>query len=164
MISCERNMPTLQKEFKELFASLNARRVEYLVVGAYAMAFHGIPRFTGDLDVFVRPTPQNAKRLLAALEDFGFGSLGLTADDFSQPDRVVQLGVAPIRIDLLTSLSGVSWEEAVSHKRRVLYGGISVPVIGIQEMIANKRAVGRTKDLADIELLEVAAKKRCGKK
>jgi len=164
LISCERNMPTLQKEFKELFASLNARRVEYLVVGAYAMAFHGIPRFTGDLDVFVRPTPQNAKRLLAALEDFGFGSLGLTADDFSQPDRVVQLGVAPIRIDLLTSLSGVSWEEAVSHKRRVLYGGISVPVIGIQEMIANKRAVGRTKDLADIELLEVAAKKRCGKK
>lgn len=164
MISCERNMPTLQKEFKELFASLNARRVEYLVVGAYAMAFYGVPRFTGDLDVFVRPTPQNAKRLLAALEDFGFGSLGLTADDFSQPDRVVQLGVAPIRIDLLTSLSGVSWEESVSHKRRVLYGGISVPVIGIQEMIANKRAVGRTKDLADIELLEVAAKKRRGKK
>lgn len=143
-----------QKEFKELFTSLNARSVDYLVVGAYAMAFHGVPRFTGDVDVLVRPTVENAQRLLAALEDFGFGSLGLTVKDFCEPGQVIQLGVAPLRIDILTSITGVSWEDADRNKGNTTYGGVPVPFIGINEIIANKRAVGRTKDLADIELLE----------
>ncbi|HSA33107.1 MAG TPA: hypothetical protein P5077_05220 [bacterium] len=157
-------MPTPQKEFKELFASLNARGVDYLVVGAYAMAFHGVPRFTGDVDVLVRPTKENAKRLLAALDDFGFSSLGLKAADFCEPDQVVQLGVAPLRVDILTSITGVSWEEADRNKSKTTYGGVPVPFIGINEIIANKRAVGRTKDLADIELLESTVKKKSKKR
>ncbi len=156
-------MPTPQKEFKELFASLNARGVEYLVVGAYAMAFHGVPRFTGDVDVLVRPTKENATRLLAALDDFGFGSLGLTVADFSDPDQVVQLGVAPLRVDILTSITGVSWEEADRNKGNTTYGGVPVPFIGINEIIANKRAVGRTKDMADVQLLESVAGKNSNK-
>ncbi|HNT28533.1 MAG TPA: nucleotidyltransferase [bacterium] len=153
-------MPKPQKEFKELFTSLNARGVEYLVVGAYAMAFHGVPRFTGDVDVLVRPTKENAKRLIAALDDFGFGSLGLTIADFSDPDQVVQLGVAPLRVDILTSISGVSWEQAILNKCDTTYGKVPVPFLGLNEIIANKRAVGRMKDMADIELLESVTKKR----
>ena len=157
-------MPTPQKEFKELFTSLNARGVEYLVVGAYAMAFHGVPRFTGDVDVLVRPTNENAKRLLTALDDFGFGSLGLKEADFCEPDQVVQLGVAPLRVDILTSITGVSWEQADRNKGTTTYGGVPVPFIGINEIIANKRAVGRTKDMADIELLESVQQKAQPKK
>lgn len=127
------------------------------------MAFHGVPRFTGDVDVLVRPTKENAKRLLVALGDFGFGSLGLTTDDFSVPNQVVQLGVAPIRIDILTSITGVSWEDADRNKGTTTYGGVPVPFIGIKEIIANKRAVGRTKDMADIELLESVAGKKGGR-
>jgi len=128
------------------------------------MAFHGVPRFTGDVDVLVRPTKENAKRLLAALDDFGFSSLGLKAADFCEPDQVVQLGVAPLRVDILTSITGVSWEEADRNKSKTTYGGVPVPFIGINEIIANKRAVGRTKDLADIELLESTVKKKSKKR
>ena len=97
-----------QPDFKELLALFNAHEVEYIVVGAYALAFHGAPRFTGDIDVFVRPTPQNAQRIIAALDAFGFGDIGLSPSDFQRPDHVVQLGVPPVRVDLITSLTGVS--------------------------------------------------------
>ena len=143
----------LQPDFKELLALFNARRVEYLIVGAYALAFHGAPRYTGDIDLLVRPAPDNAKAILAALADFGFASLGLSEGDFLQPDRVIQLGVPPVRIDLLTSLTGLTWEEANAHRVAGQYGDVSVHFIGKTEYIRNKKATGRKKDEADIEAL-----------
>ena len=143
----------VQPDFRELLALLNAHSVEYMIVGGYALAFYGAPRFTGDLDVFVRPTAQNAVRILAALNDFGFGSLNLGAEDFSTQDRVVQLGVPPVRVDLITSLSGVSWETCWASRQPGAYGDVPVAFIGREQFIANKRAVGRTKDLADLEAL-----------
>lgn len=143
----------LQPDFKELLALFNAHRVEYLIVGAYALAFHGAPRYTGDIDLLVRPAPDNAKAILAALADFGFASLGLSEGDFLQPDRVIQLGVPPVRIDLLTSLTGLTWEEANAHRVAGQYGDIPVHFIGKTDYIRNKKATGRKKDEADIEAL-----------
>jgi len=142
-----------QQDFKELLELFNAHRVEYLIVGGYALAFHGAPRFTGDLDLFVKPSSDNAARVLAALTDFGFGALDLTLNDFAAPDHVVQLGVPPVRIDLLTSISGISWEEAQAGMVRGTYGGVPVDFIGRAQFVANKRATGRRRDLADLEAL-----------
>ncbi|MCX5801856.1 MAG: nucleotidyl transferase AbiEii/AbiGii toxin family protein [Candidatus Eisenbacteria bacterium] len=103
-------------DFKELLSLFNELRVDFVIVGGYALAFHGAPRFTGDLDVLVRPEPENARRIAEALERFGFKSAGLTAEDFLHPDRVIQLGVAPVRVDIMTSLTGVTSEEAFSGK------------------------------------------------
>ena len=143
----------VQPDFKELLALLNKHAVEYLVVGGYALAFHGAPRFTGDIDIFIRPDARNAARVLEALGEFGFASVGLTEEDFTTPNKVVQLGVPPVRVDLITSLSGVSWEQAAAGKRPGRYGDVPVFFIGREEFIANKRATGRKKDLADIEAL-----------
>lgn len=142
-----------QQDFRELLALFNAHQVEYLIVGAYALAFYGAPRFTGDLDILVRFDPKNAERILKALQDFGFGSLSLKAEDFIGADKVIQLGVAPVRIDILTSLSGVSWDEAFSNRLTGKYADINVYYIGKAELIRNKRAVGRKKDLADLEAM-----------
>ncbi len=144
----------LQPDFKELLALFNAHRVEYLIVGAYALAFHGAPRYTGDIDLLVRPSPGNAKAILAALADFGFASIGLLEADFLQADRVVQLGVPPVRIDLLTSLTGLTWEDANAQRVSGQYGDVPVHFIGKAEYIRNKKATGRKKDEADIEALE----------
>lgn len=140
-------------DFKELLASFNAHRVDYLVVGAYALAFHGAPRYTGDIDLLIRSDPENARAVLAALADFGFASLGLAENDFLEPDRVVQLGVPPVRIDLLTSLTGVTWAEARAHRVAGHYGDVPVHFIGKTEYVRNKRATGRKKDAADLEAL-----------
>ena len=151
--SCGGNIMDVQPDFKDLLVLLNARKVEYLLVGGYALAFHGAPRFTGDLDVFVRPDPLNAKRVIDALADFGFRFPNLSVADFQKPNTVVQLGVPPVRIDLITSISGVSWEAAEASKEPGTFGDVPVCYIGRQQFIANKRASGRKKDLADIEAL-----------
>ncbi|MFO7915416.1 MAG: hypothetical protein R6U43_06970 [Candidatus Krumholzibacteriales bacterium] len=143
----------VQQDFKKLFALLNKHEVEFIIVGGYALAFHGAPRFTGDMDIFVRPSPENASRVLEALNEFGFGSADLKKEDFYTPKRVVQLGVPPIRVDMITSLTGVSWEEAFAAKSPGSYGGVPVFFIGRNEFINNKRSMGRKKDLADIEAL-----------
>ena len=143
----------IQTDCKELLALFNAHEVAYLVVGAHALAYHGAPRYTGDLDLLVPPEPGNGERIVLALDAFGFGSLGLTREDFGSPGRVVQLGVAPVRVDVVTSLTGVSWEEAVSGSCPGNYGDVPVRYLGRQELIRNKRALGRAKDLADIEAL-----------
>lgn len=143
----------VQRDFRELLALFNARQIDYIIVGAYALAFHGAPRYTGDLDILVRPDGENAKRILKALEEFGFGALGLTAEDFSAPEKVVQLGVAPVRIDLVTSLTGLSWEKAAAGRVKGTYGDVGVHYLGKKEFIQNKRAIGRKKDLADLEAL-----------
>jgi len=142
-----------QKDFKELLELFNGHKIEYMIVGAYALAYHGVPRFTGDMDIFVKPSIANAQRVLSALSDFGFGSLDLRVEDFQKPDSVVQLGVPPVRIDIMTSITGVTWEEADRGKVEGLYGNIPVPFLGKEQYIANKRALGRKKDLADIEYL-----------
>lgn len=145
---------TIPNDFKELLALLNSHNVDYLVVGAYALALHGSPRFTGDLDIYVKPDTENAHRILAALKDFGFGSLPLEERDLTEFHQVIQLGVAPVRIDLLTSLTGLSWTEASAGKLKGELGGIPVFFLGKKEYISNKKALGRQKDLADAEALE----------
>jgi len=143
----------VQQDYKDLLALFNAHKVDYIIVGAYALAYHGAPRYTGDMDILVRPDSENARRILRALDDFGFGSLGLTADDFSSPDKVVQLGIAPVRVDIVTSITGVSWEDAAAGRLAGNYGGLEVYYLGREEFILNKRALGRKKDLADLEAI-----------
>jgi hypothetical protein len=144
----------VQPDYRDLLALLNAHEVEYLVVGAYALAFHGAPRFTADLDLLVKSDPTNASHILQALDDLGFGSVGLTAEDFQLPHRVVQLGVPPVRVDIFTSLTGVSWDEAYSGRTAGKYGDIEVYFIGRKQFLVNKRALGRKRDLADLEALD----------
>ena len=148
----------IERDFKELLALLNSHQVEYLLVGAYALAFHGAPRFTGDLDVFVKPDAPNSERLIAALVDFGFGSLGLSPQDFQKPNQVIQLGVPPVRIDLITSITGVSWQEATAGGVAAELDGVPVRFIGRNELVINKRAAGRKKDIADLEALGESTK------
>jgi len=143
----------VQKDFKELLELFNGHNVEYMIVGAYALAYHGAPRFTGDIDIFIHPSPENAQKILSALADFGFGSMNLKIEDFKNPNSVVQLGVPPVRIDIITSITGVDWEEADKGKIEGLYGDVPVCFLGREQYIANKRAVGRKKDLADLESL-----------
>ena len=143
----------VQEDFKELLGLFNAHNVAYVIVGAYALAHHGAPRYTGDLDILVRPDGENAQRILQALNAFGFGELGLTPTDFSIPDHVIQLGYPPVRVDLVTSITGVSWDDVEARKEADTYGDITVFFIGRQELVANKRATGRQKDLADLEAL-----------
>lgn len=142
------------KDFAELLACLNARSVRAVIVGGYALAFHAKPRFTKDIDIFVDPTQENVARLLLALADFGFGGLGLTTDDFSRAGTIVQLGVAPNRVDLVTAIDGVSFVEAWQGRAGGFYGATPVAYLGRAELIRNKRASGRLQDLADLELLE----------
>jgi hypothetical protein len=143
----------VQPDFRELLALFNANQVEYMVIGGYALAFHGAPRFTGDLDVFVKPDLENARRIIESLDQFGFKSVELSVDDFQAPDQVVQLGVPPVRVDILTAITGVSWAEAVAGRVEGKYGDIPVYYIGREQFAANKRATGRRRDLADLEAL-----------
>jgi len=138
-------------ELLELFRS---HRVEVVVVGAYALALHGHPRNTGVIDLLVRPTEENARRVMAALTDSGFGGVGLSVDDFCRQEQVVRLGRNPKRIDLLTSITGVSWEEAWEGSEVGWLGTERVHFLGREQYIANKRATGRLQDRADIQTLE----------
>jgi hypothetical protein len=142
-----------RQDYKELLALFNEHGVDFVIVGAFALAFHGAPRYTGDLDILVRPDRENAARIVKALDAFGFGSLGVTVDDLAGPDQVLQLGYPPQRVDLVTSLTGVAWEEAVEGRIGAEYGGVPVAYLGRNELIRNKRALGRKKDEADIEAL-----------
>ena len=143
----------LNKDFKEFAELLNSTGVEYLIVGGYALAAHGHPRYTGDLDVWIRATENNIERLLGVLAQFGFGSLGLTRSDFLTPGAIVQLGYPPARIDLLTAIDGVEFDACYARKVVMKIAGVDLPIIGLDEFRANKRASGRAKDLADLEVL-----------
>lgn len=143
----------LSKDFKEFVALLNAHGVDYLIVGGYAMALHGRPRNTGDLDVWIARTPENAARLMKVLEAFGFGGLGLSQQDFETPEQVVQLGYPPFRIDLLTDIDGVEFAQAWPHRETVTYEGEPLHFIGLDELKANKRTAGRPRDLDDLDQL-----------
>ncbi|MFY9610248.1 MAG: DUF6036 family nucleotidyltransferase [Blastocatellia bacterium] len=144
----------LSRPFKEFIQSLNKSDVRYLVIGGYAVALHGHPRYTKDLDVWIELNGENAARLIKALDQFGFGSLGLTSDDFLQPDQIVQLGYPPNRIDLLVSPKGVDFGECYASRVEVDIDGVLVNFIDLENLRKNKRATGRAQDLADVENLE----------
>lgn len=143
----------LYPDFREFFESLHSRDVRYLVVGGDALGFHGAPRYTGDIDVWVDPTPSNSRRVLDALRDFGFGSLGLDPDAFVSEDVIVQIGRPPLRIDVITSPSGVTFEPCFERRTTVDLSGLTLNVIGIDCFKANKAASGRPQDLADLSKL-----------
>ncbi|WP_300011451.1 hypothetical protein [Pseudonocardia sp.] len=147
----------LDPDLSEFIECCVAREVRFLVVGGYAVAAHGHPRYTKDLDVWVWIDQANVRRLIEALDDFGFGSLGLTDEDFGEPGIVVQLGRPPKRIDLLTSIDGVDFESCWSDRIVVDVGGMPMPVIAVKHLVANKRASGRLQDLADAEALTGSA-------
>ena len=135
----------LNKDFKEFIELLRSNGVEFLVVGAHALAAHGRPRYTGDLDIWVRPQSDNIERLIAALDAFGFAAPGISVADFMTPQAMVELGYPPARIDLLTAIDGVTFNECFAHRMDVEVGGIVLPVISIDDLIRNKLATGRAK-------------------
>ena len=139
----------LNQDFQEFVKLFVAHEVEFLIVGGYALAAHGHPRYTKDLDVWVWLGPENAQRILAAIEEFGFGDLGLTAADFQEPDVMVQLGREPQRIDILTYASGLQFSDAYKNRVYVTIGNVDVPFISIDDLRTNKMATGRPRDLAD---------------
>ena len=145
---------TIAPDFREFAACLNAYEVRYLIVEGYAVAFHGHPRYTKDLGVWIERTSENVRRFLQALEDFGFGSVGLEETDFLEPEQVVQLGYPPLRIDLLTSVTGVAFEECYDEREALDVEGVHLSFIGLEGLRASKRASGRYQDLADLENLE----------
>lgn len=143
----------LPEDWRVFIELLNSNAVEYLAVGAIALAHHGFPRYTGDLDILIHNTPENAHRVEGVLKAFGFEGLGLKTSDFIDSYRVIQLGVPPSRIDLLTSITGVSFDEAWASREEASVGGVQVNVISRQALIKNKRATGRPQDLADLKSL-----------
>jgi hypothetical protein len=144
----------MNPDFIDLLRAFIAADVRFLVVGAYALGFHGRPRGTGDLDVWVDATPENARRVMSALRAFGAPMQDITEADFSKPGITYQVGVPPGRVDVLTDLTGIRFADAWPTRIRGPFGDIEVDFIGRKEFIANKRATGRTRDLADIEGLE----------
>lgn len=142
------------RDFKEFLECLAARDVRFLVVGGYAVAAHGHPRYTGDLDLWVWTGEENAESLLMALGDFGFGSVGLVAADFTEPGRVVQLGYPPVRIDLLTSIDGVEFVACYDRRVEIFIEGLAVPFIALDDLRRNKASSGRPQDIADLAALD----------
>jgi hypothetical protein len=143
----------MHQDFLDLLRAFIDRKVRFLIVGAYALGVHGRPRATGDLDVWVDPTPSNAVHVIQALAQFGAPAGHVTADDFSRPGIVFQMGVPPVRIDVLTELSGLTFDEAWPTRTQASFGPLTVDVIGREAFIKNKRATGRARDLGDIEAL-----------
>ena len=152
-------MRPLSNDLREFIHLLNTKSVRYVVVGAWALAFHSRPRYTGDLDIFVGTDADNADKLIDVLEAFGFGSIGITKSDLTKPDYVIQLGRAPNRIDLLTGISGVSFAEAWSSCEPGDIGGTTVNFLSRELLIMNKLAADRPKDRADVDALKKIRRK-----
>ncbi len=144
----------IEKDFKEFIELLNKNSVRYLIVGGYAFSFHAESRFTKDIDFFVEGSEENAERLLKALAEFGFKNIGLAKDDFIKPGDIVQLGFPPVRIDLMTSVSGLDFAAAWENRVTGNYGDIPAFFISKADLIRNKTAVGRKQDLSDIDMLQ----------
>lgn len=144
----------LNRDFKEFIQSLNDNHVRYLIVGGYAVAFHGHPRYTKDIDVWIEMTQENSGNVIKALEQFGFGSLGLKEEDFLIPDQIIQLGYPPSCIDLITTLSGVDFASCYASHVQIKIDGIQVNFIDLENLRKNKQASGRHQDLADLESLK----------
>jgi predicted nucleotidyltransferase len=144
----------LNEDYKEMLQCLLEEHVRFLLVGAYAVAVYGYPRATKDIDIFVRAAPENASSLMKALARFGAPLSDVSESDFSTEGVVFQIGNSPRRIDILTRISGVEFESAYANRKTISIAGMEVPIISLEDLIANKRATGRTQDLADVEKLE----------
>jgi hypothetical protein len=144
----------VNRDFAEMLSALSDAGAEFLVVGAHALAAHGTPRATGDLDIWINPTPANAALVMTALRAFGAPLANLTVEDLTTPGTVFQIGVVPSRVDILTTISGVGFADAWMRRMVLEIEGVEVPVLGRDDFIANKRATGRPRDVADIESLE----------
>lgn len=142
---------SLSADLREFIELLNSHGVDYVIVGAHCLAFHGRPRYTGDLDILIRPTIENAERIVTVLGEFGFGESGFKPVDFVEPNQMIQLGRIPNRIDLLTGITGVPVDDAFQEKVATQLAGVPVPMLSKELLIQNKRAVGRPQDLADLE-------------
>lgn len=144
----------LSKDFKEFVALLKKHDAEYMIVGGYAVGVHGYPRYTGDLDIWLNPTKANAERVLRAITDFGFGSFNLTVADLTQEGNVIQFGQPPLRIDLLTTIDGVTFDACYTNRKEVTFDGLTMNFIGYHDLVTNKKATGRHRDLDDVENME----------
>lgn len=144
----------LPPDFKEFLRLLDSNEVDYLLVGGFAVSFHGYPRATGDMDVWIAVHPENARKLVRTLNEFGFTSEDIVPELFMEEDRIVRLGEPPLRVELLTSVSGVEFEEAFANRVTALIDGVQVNVIDRRHLRQNKLASGRTKDLSDLEELD----------
>jgi predicted nucleotidyltransferase len=140
-------------DFREFVELLNHHQVSYLITGGYAVAIYGHPRYTGDIHVWVEPTPENGSKLVIVFDDFGLSSFGVASQDFTKPEQVIQIGFPPYRIDILTSIDGVEFSEAFLNRKVIEIDGLSVPFISLEDLIKNKKASGRGIDLDDIENL-----------
>ena len=148
----------LPEDFKDFIKLLNDQQVNYLIVGGYAVGFHSRPKFTQDLDIWIENSEENARRVQSVLRDFGFGDLEITEKDLTNPDIVVQLGYAPLRIDLMTGVSGLSFSEAFQEKVKGHYFGIATYFVSVSDLIKNKKASGRDKDIQDIKWIQKYSK------
>ena len=150
----------LDSNFKEFIQSLNANGVKYLVVGGFAVAYHGYPRYTKDIDFWIWASPENASRILQTIRDFGFGTLGLTEIDFLNPANIIQIGQEPNRIDLILDLEGMDFEDCFQLRQEVVFEGIPINFIDYDNLIKSKRLAGRRKDLLDVDELKKQKKKK----
>ncbi len=150
----------LLKDFQDFIDLLNQHKVEYLVVGGYALAFHGKPRHTGDLDIWIKISEVNASKLVIVLDEFGVGSLGLSKSDFLKEGFVSQIGYPPLRIDILNSIDGVAFDDAYKNKQVISIAEIKINYIGLKELVENKKASGRSQDLTDLKQLAKIQKKK----
>ncbi len=148
----------MNPDFRDLFSELNAAEARYLIVGAHAVTFHSVPRYTKDIDVWIEPTRENAGRAFSALSRFGAPVENVTVDDLCSPGVIFQIGVEPNRIDVLTSIGGLEFGEVWSRRVASTYGGVPISVLGLDDLIVSKKAAGRPQDLLDVEWLEKSRK------
>jgi hypothetical protein len=144
----------IEKDYAELLELFNENKVKYCIVGAYAVAFYALPRYTKDMDILVEPSIENARRIIKSLNEFGFKNVGLTEKDFYKEGKIIQLGYEPVRVDIMTSIEGVSFKEVWVNRRCARYGQQKVFFIGIDELIRNKKTSKRKKDKVDLEILK----------
>jgi hypothetical protein len=149
----------MEKDFLEFIILLNSHKVEYLVVGGHAVAMYGYPRYTGDIDIWIDTTEVNAENVGKVIQDFGFAELGLSKDDFTKEGNVIQLGYAPIRIDVLNAISGVKFSDAYQRKKIVKIENVDINFIHLEDLIKNKIATGRIQDQLDVSKLKQINKK-----
>ena len=142
------------QDFREFIELLIKNKAEYLIVGGYAVGIHGHPRYTGDLDIWLNPTSQNAEKILKSVNEFGFSSFKLSKEDFTKPGNVIQLGYPPLRIDLLTEIDGVTFEKCFKNRKEVVIEDLKVNFIGYNDLLKNKRESGRPRDIDDIDNLK----------
>ena len=149
----------IEKDYEELLRLLNRHNVKYCIIGSFAVAFYAKPRYTKDIDILIQPDRENSRRILKALQEFGFESIPISEEDFIKEGNIIQLGYEPLRIDILTSLEGASFTEIWGKRTTGMYGSEKVHFIGLKDLIQNKQLSGRWQDKHDLQILEKAARK-----